>query len=265
MSAPSATSCSAVRARSPCPLERASLIGGAYGTGAFLPARGSERKSRAGLLSWPAASARGARAPKRSPDLPVGRIATTPPNRTTPAQPRSEPTEGSLEHPRHLGLLSRQRRRLVATARSSPRRRKSASPARSTTTASRRKAIEYCLAEAGIAPEQLDFVAFYDKPLLKFDRLLETYLAFAPAGFRLFLMGAAAVAEAEALHAARARSRPRRRVQGPLRLPRAPRVARRQRVLPVAVRRSRDPDARRRRRVGDRHASGSGAATGSSC
>jgi len=51
------------------------------------------------------------------------------------------------------------------------------------------RAIDYCLAEAGIAPEELDLVAFYDKPLLKFDRLLETYVAYAPAGFRLFLMG----------------------------------------------------------------------------
>ncbi|NIV47852.1 MAG: hypothetical protein GWN46_14130, partial [Gammaproteobacteria bacterium] len=49
-------------------------------------------------------------------------------------------------------------------------------------------AIDYCLAEAGIEPEQLDYVAFYDKPLLKFERLLETYLAFAPAGFRSFYM-----------------------------------------------------------------------------
>ncbi|MDX6557746.1 MAG: carbamoyltransferase, partial [Blastocatellia bacterium] len=40
---------------------------------------------------------------------------------------------------------------------------------------------------AGIAAEQLDFVAFYDKPLLKFDRLLETYLDYAPSGFRSFL------------------------------------------------------------------------------
>ncbi len=50
------------------------------------------------------------------------------------------------------------------------------------------QAIDYCLAEAGITPEQLDHVAFYDKPFLKFERLLETYLAFAPAGFRSFLM-----------------------------------------------------------------------------
>ena len=49
-------------------------------------------------------------------------------------------------------------------------------------------AIEYCLAEAGLRPDQLDYVGFYDKPLLKFERLLETYLAFAPAGFRSFLL-----------------------------------------------------------------------------
>ena len=48
-------------------------------------------------------------------------------------------------------------------------------------------AIEYCLEEARLKPEQLDYVGFYDKPFLKFERLLETYLAFAPAGFRSFL------------------------------------------------------------------------------
>src|SRR5579859_1944418 len=47
-------------------------------------------------------------------------------------------------------------------------------------------AIAYCLSAGGLQPEDLDYVAFYDKPLLKFDRLLETYLAFAPAGFRSF-------------------------------------------------------------------------------
>ncbi len=49
------------------------------------------------------------------------------------------------------------------------------------------QAVEYCLKEAGLKTEELDFVAFYEKPLLKFDRLLETYLAFAPIGFRSFL------------------------------------------------------------------------------
>src|SRR6187399_2388212 len=41
-------------------------------------------------------------------------------------------------------------------------------------------AAQYCLREAGLEVEQLDYVAFYDKPLQKFDRLLETYLAFVP-------------------------------------------------------------------------------------
>ncbi len=47
-------------------------------------------------------------------------------------------------------------------------------------------AIAYCLKEAGLEPSELDYVAFYEKPLLKFDRLLETYFAFAPAGFASF-------------------------------------------------------------------------------
>src|SRR5437660_6903573 len=48
-------------------------------------------------------------------------------------------------------------------------------------------AVRYCLQEAGITADELDCVGFYDKPLLKFDRLLETYLDYAPAGFRSFL------------------------------------------------------------------------------
>ncbi|MDK9720557.1 MAG: carbamoyltransferase [Rhodospirillales bacterium] len=47
-------------------------------------------------------------------------------------------------------------------------------------------AIAYCLAEAGISASQVDHVAFYDKPFLKFERLLETYVAFAPRGFTSF-------------------------------------------------------------------------------
>jgi len=49
-------------------------------------------------------------------------------------------------------------------------------------------ATAYCLREAGLNPEQLDYLAFYDKPLTKFDRLLETYLSFAPEGFKSFQM-----------------------------------------------------------------------------
>lgn len=50
------------------------------------------------------------------------------------------------------------------------------------------QAVEWCLAEAGMDAGQLDYVVFYDKPLLKFDRLLETYLAYAPKGLRSFMM-----------------------------------------------------------------------------
>ncbi len=48
-------------------------------------------------------------------------------------------------------------------------------------------AIDYCLEEAGLKPGDLDWVGFYDKPLMKFERLLETYLAYAPRGFRSFI------------------------------------------------------------------------------
>src|SRR5688572_15744478 len=50
-----------------------------------------------------------------------------------------------------------------------------------------RRAVEYCLAEAGIGVGDLSSVGFYDKPILKFDRILETYLAVAPRGVRQFL------------------------------------------------------------------------------
>ena len=48
------------------------------------------------------------------------------------------------------------------------------------------EAIDDCLSQAGLDASQLDAVVFYEKPLLKFDRLLETYLAYAPRGFRSF-------------------------------------------------------------------------------
>lgn len=49
------------------------------------------------------------------------------------------------------------------------------------------RAIQYCLSEAGITADQLDYVGFYEKPLLKFERLLETYLAFVPHGYQSFV------------------------------------------------------------------------------
>jgi carbamoyltransferase len=50
-----------------------------------------------------------------------------------------------------------------------------------------KEAIQYCLREAGIELSRVDFLVFYDKPLVKFERLLETYLSYAPQGFLSFV------------------------------------------------------------------------------
>ncbi len=50
-------------------------------------------------------------------------------------------------------------------------------------------AVQYCLQAGGLGAEELDYVVFYEKPLLKFERLLETYIGYAPRGFRQFFMG----------------------------------------------------------------------------
>lgn len=49
-------------------------------------------------------------------------------------------------------------------------------------------AIRYCLREGGLSSKELDFVAFYDKPFIKFERLLTTYLSYAPRGLKSFIM-----------------------------------------------------------------------------
>jgi len=49
-------------------------------------------------------------------------------------------------------------------------------------------AVDFCLGRAGVEPEDLAFVAFYDKPLLKFERILENYLSVAPRGLKQFLV-----------------------------------------------------------------------------
>ena len=72
-------------------------------------------------------------------------------------------------------------------AKSWPPRRKNASRGSSTIIIFRFNAARYCLSEARLSVDALDYVGFYDKPLLKFDRLLETYLDYAPAGFSSFL------------------------------------------------------------------------------
>jgi carbamoyltransferase len=49
-------------------------------------------------------------------------------------------------------------------------------------------AVKFCLKFSGLSIDELDAIVFYDKPLLKFERLLETYYAFAPKGIKSFLM-----------------------------------------------------------------------------
>jgi carbamoyltransferase len=49
-----------------------------------------------------------------------------------------------------------------------------------------KQAVRYCLEQAGVAAKDVDFVAFYDKPILKFDRLLMTYFGYAPKGYASF-------------------------------------------------------------------------------
>ena len=48
-------------------------------------------------------------------------------------------------------------------------------------------AVEYCLEEEGIQLSDVEYVIFYDKPLIKFERLIETYLSYAPKGLRSFI------------------------------------------------------------------------------
>ena len=50
-----------------------------------------------------------------------------------------------------------------------------------------KNAITYCLQNSGLTGHDLDFVAFYDKPFIKFERILETYLAYAPIGIGSFI------------------------------------------------------------------------------
>lgn len=48
-------------------------------------------------------------------------------------------------------------------------------------------AVKYCLEHSGLRIDEMDAIAFYDKPFLKFERLLETYMSFAPKGVRSFV------------------------------------------------------------------------------
>ncbi len=95
------------------------------------------------------------------------------------------------------------------------------------------KAIEYCLKEAGLEPEQVSYVVFYDKPLKKFDRILETYFAYAPSGFWSFKK--ALPSGSGAPYPARDPEGPSRPLQGHDGLHRSSPVPRRLGLLPLTL------------------------------
>ena len=119
-----------------------------------------------------------------------------------------------------------------------------------------REAVAYCLGAGGVELDEVDQVVFYDKPLLKFERLIETYLAFAPQGLALVPHRDADLAEREALSGATCcatscrRFAPGFKLAGKLLFTEHHQSHAASRVLSLAVRRGRDPDHRRRRRVG---------------
>ena len=101
------------------------------------------------------------------------------------------------------------------------------------------RAVEFCLKQAGIGVPDLQAMGFYDKPLLKFERILETYLGVVPKGFRSFLM-AGPLWIRDKLYIDR-QLHEELGYEGRDLLLRAPRVSRRERVLPLALRGSGDP------------------------
>ena len=106
------------------------------------------------------------------------------------------------------------------------------------------KAVDYCLSEAGITAADLDHVGFYDKPFLKFERLLETYVATAPLGIRSFFKSIPIWLQ-QKLHLPREmRKALGGSLQQALCLHRTPRIPRCERLFPVALRRSRHPHSR---------------------
>jgi carbamoyltransferase len=107
--------------------------------------------------------------------------------------------------------------------------------------------VRYCLDQAGIKASDLDHVVFYEKPFIKFERLLETYLAFAPSGYQSFRL-AVPLWLKEKLFQKRLL---RHRLGVAVTVQRSPSEPRGFCVLCVAVRGSRRSDARRGRRMDD--------------
>ena len=118
------------------------------------------------------------------------------------------------------------------------------------------QAVKYCLEAGGVTLKDIDHVVFYDKPFLKFERLLETYLALAPRGFRSFaaafpVWSREKLFQREMLRDDLARHMPERRRRQQADVHRASSVARRQRLLSIALQDRGDPHHGRRRRMDD--------------
>jgi predicted NodU family carbamoyl transferase len=116
------------------------------------------------------------------------------------------------------------------------------------------RAVAYCLEEGGISLDDVDCVVFYEKPFLKFERLLETYTAFAPRGFRSFAMAIPIWMREKLFQKGRASSqltgdRSQIRLEEPPVVHRASLEPRCQRVLRLAVLRGGGAHDGRRRRV----------------
>ncbi len=124
--------------------------------------------------------------------------------------------------------------------------------------ASHSRPIEYCLEEAGSAPDELDYVAFYDKPLTKFERLLETYLGYAPAGLAAFSLAMPVWLKKKLFTRKTIAQSCREASRADTTLPRPSREPRRQRVLSEPIRGRRNSHARWRRRMEHDHATASG-------
>ena len=114
-------------------------------------------------------------------------------------------------------------------------------------------AVQYCLRERGLSVADLDYVAFYEKPMRKFERLLETYLSYAPSGFKSFSMAIPVWLKEKVNLPAVIRRELGDGFRGSLVFTDHHREPCGQRLLPQPLRRGRHPHPRRGRRVEHYH------------
>ncbi|MEZ6081284.1 MAG: carbamoyltransferase N-terminal domain-containing protein [Pirellulaceae bacterium] len=139
------------------------------------------------------------------------------------------------QHPRHLGFfITIRRRHSLSTGASWPLLQEERFTRKKHDAAFPLAAVDYCLQEAGLQPEDLDYVGFYDKPLTKFERLLETYLVYVPRGYRSFRR-ALPLWLKQKLHLPHEMRRGLRVLSRAARLHRSSRIAARSAILSIAI------------------------------